>query len=113
MLPKDMWELLLSHHIHVIALGDPAQLPPITEDNGVLAKPHIFLDEIVRQAQDNEIIKLSMNIREGKPLQLFNGNQVKVIEQIPICRTPYTSHVIIPKLRKKERGTRLSLLFYR
>lgn len=23
MLPRDMWELLLSHHIYVLALGDP------------------------------------------------------------------------------------------
>lgn len=23
MLPKEMWDLLLSHHIHVLALGDP------------------------------------------------------------------------------------------
>ena len=90
MLPKDMWELLLSHHIHVIALGDPAQLPPITEDNGVLAKPHIFLDEIVRQAQDNEIIKLSMDIREGRPLQLFSGNQVKVIDKKDLKSGMYT-----------------------
>ncbi len=90
MLPKDMWELLLSHHIHVIALGDPAQLPPIAEDNGVLAHPHIFLDEIVRQAQDNEIIKLSMDIREGRPLQLFDGKQVKVIDKKDVNSGMYT-----------------------
>ena len=56
MLPKEMWDLLLSHKIHVICLGDPFQLPPIGEDNGVLAKPHIFLDEIMRQEEESEII---------------------------------------------------------
>ena len=81
MLPKDMWDLLLSHRIHVLALGDPAQLPPLTEDNGILQYPHIFLDEIVRQAQDNEIIKLSMDIRAGRPLTPFRGKQVQVIEK--------------------------------
>ena len=90
MLPKDMWDLLLSHHIHVLALGDPAQLPPITEDNDVLSSPHIFLDEIVRQAQDNEIIKLSMDIREGKPLQVFKGKQVQVINKSDIVDGMYT-----------------------
>ena len=44
-----MWELLLSHGIHIIALGDPGQLPPIGDDNGILAQPHMFfLDEIMR-----------------------------------------------------------------
>ena len=89
MLPKDMWELLLSHHIHVIALGDPAQLPPITEDNGILAHPHIFLDEIVRQAQDNEIIKLSMDIRMGLPLVPFRGKQVQVINKSEVVDGMY------------------------
>jgi exodeoxyribonuclease-5 len=81
MLPKDMWELLLSHNIHVIALGDPGQLPPIGDDNGVLANPHIFLDEIMRQAQESEIIRLTMDIREGKPLELYKGKEVQVIDK--------------------------------
>ena len=89
MLPKDMWDLLLSHRIHVLALGDPAQLPPITEDNNILQSPHIFLDEIVRQAQDNEIIKLSMDIREGKPLVNFRGKQVQVINKSDVVDGMY------------------------
>ena len=59
MLPKDMWDLLLSHKIHVIALGDPGQLPPVmAEQHGILDHPHIFLDETMRQAQESEIIRL-------------------------------------------------------
>lgn len=81
MLPKEIWDLLLSHHIHVICLGDPFQLPPIGEDNGVLYNPHIFLDEIMRQAQESEIIRLTMDIREGKSLELFKGNEVQVFDQ--------------------------------
>ena len=80
MLPKPMWDLLLTHKIPVIACGDPAQLPPISknDDNGVLDKPHIFLDEIMRQAQDSEIIRLSMHIREGKPISSFNFTNQEV-----------------------------------
>lgn len=77
MLPKEIWDLLISHRVHVIALGDPGQLPPIGESNGVLDHPHIFLDEIMRQAQESEIIRLTMDIREGKPLQLFRGMKSK------------------------------------
>lgn len=89
MLPKEMWELLLSHKIPVICLGDPFQLPPIGEDNGVLTAPHIFLDEIMRQAEESEIIRLTMDIRNGKPLELFKGNEIQVIDQKDIVGGMY------------------------
>jgi exodeoxyribonuclease-5 len=84
MLPREMWLKLLSHRIHVIACGDPFQLPPIDKDsdNHVLDNPHIFLDEIMRQAYDSEIIRFSMWIREGKPINEFPavGQQVMFIK---------------------------------
>lgn len=80
MLPEDMWDLLLSHGIHVIALGDPFQLPAITKNNNVLDHPHIFLDEIMRQAQESEIVRLTMSLREFKPLELTQGNELMVVD---------------------------------
>ena len=73
MLPVDLWKQLLRHQSYIIALGDPFQLPAIdpNDDNHVLDRPHVFLDEIMRQAQDSEIIRLSMWIREGKPLAMY------------------------------------------
>lgn len=81
MLPKDMWELLLTHRIYALALGDPFQLPPIVAetDNHVLDKPHIFLDEIMRQALDSEIIRCSMWIREGKSLASYPAENKEVM----------------------------------
>lgn len=81
MIPVDMWELLLSHGIHVIALGDPGQLPPIDGESELLSHPHVFLDEVVRQAQDSEIIRLSMDIRNGVPLKPYKGNEVVIISK--------------------------------
>ena len=82
MLPKPMWERLLKHNKYILACGDPGQLPPIDKemDNHVLDNPHVFLDEIMRQAQDSEIIRLSMWVREGKPLAQFpcKGEQVQI-----------------------------------
>lgn len=69
MLPQEMIDLLLSHHIYTIFLGDPAQLPPVSGEQTILDSPHVFLDEIVRQALDNPIIKLSMQIRNGDRLR--------------------------------------------
>ena len=79
MIPADMWDLLLSHGIHVIALGDPFQLQPINGESEILSHPHVFLDEIVRQAQDSEIIRLSMDIRAGLPLTKHKGNEVSIV----------------------------------
>ena len=84
MLPAPMWQLLLSHGAYVLATGDPEQLPPVDKDanNHALDTPHIFLDEIMRQAQDSEIIRLSMWVREGKPLSQFQalGEQVQLFD---------------------------------
>ena len=83
MAPKELMDLLFTHHAYVICLGDPGQLPPINknDDNGLLAHPHIFLDEIMRQAQESEIIRLSMDIRAGKSIPFYNGNEVKVLKK--------------------------------
>lgn len=81
MVPNYIWNQALRHGVHIIALGDPFQLPPIGEDNGILKNPHIFLDEVMRQALDSDIIKLSMDIRNGKPLKIMDGNDVKVISR--------------------------------
>lgn len=93
MLPKTMWDLLLTHKIYVLATGDPGQLPPIDKDadNHVLDKPHVFLDEIMRQAQDSEIIRLSMWIREGKPLAQFPfaGEQVQIVSPLQVVDGMY------------------------
>ena len=76
MLPKRMWDLLCGYNFYILACGDPEQLPAISDgkedpNNHILDHPHIFLDEIMRQAQESEIIRLSMHIREGKPLLTF------------------------------------------
>lgn len=60
------------------------QLPSIhpEDDNGLLLMPHVFLDEIMRQAADSEIIRVSMAIREGRPLECGYGKDVSII-QVP------------------------------
>ena len=81
MAPKSLIDLLFSHNVYVICLGDPGQLPPIdkNEDNHLLDNPHIFLDEIIRQAQESEIIRLTMKIRNNELIDYYNGKDVKII----------------------------------
>lgn len=118
MLPKTMWDLLLTHNVPVIALGDPEQLPPVleNENNHVLDKPHIFLDEIMRQAQESEIIRLSMHVREGKSIKTFKASNEQVMvfpkkdlslgmlkwaDQV-LCATNSTRNTLNDFIRKSE-----------
>ena len=120
MLPQDMWELLLSHHVHVIALGDPGQLPPIDGISSILDCPDIMLDEVVRQAQDNPIIKLSMDIRAGKWIDYGGSKECRIIpkdkvsdklllgaDQI-LCGKNLTRHGLNEQIRAIKFGTQLS-----
>ena len=83
MVPKDLLKRLASYKVHIICLGDPGQLPPINkdEDNHLLDIPHVFLDEIMRQEEQSEIIKLTLDIREGKPLNHFVGKEVQILDK--------------------------------
>ena len=69
------------------------QLPPIyeNENNHVLDNPHIFLDEIIRQAYDSEIIRLSMWIREGNKLSDYkcDNQEVKIIKKNEVVTGMY------------------------
>ena len=106
MLPNDLWELLLSHKKHVIALGDPFQIPPIDkkQDNHVLDKPHIFLDEIMRQATESEIIRLTMDIRDYKAPEYFKGEEIQVLKPYEVVDGMYhwADQIICATNRKRH-----------
>lgn len=69
MVDEEIGTDLLSFGVKVLVLGDPAQLPPV-KGTGFFtsARPDVMLTEVHRQARDNPIIRLSMDVREGKPL---------------------------------------------
>ena len=81
MAPRQLMELLFSHNVFIIALGDPFQLPPVdkNQDNGLLNTPDVFLDEIMRQALDSEIIRLSMQVRNKESFDYSVGSDVIVM----------------------------------
>ena len=83
MAPKTLIDLLMKYDVYVICLGDPFQLPPVdkNEDNHLLDNPHIFLDEIMRQAAESEIIQLTMKIRNGEPIDNFKGKEVQILSR--------------------------------
>jgi hypothetical protein len=60
---------LMSFGTPILVLGDPGQLPPIS-GGGFFTEhePDILLTEIHRQARDNPIIDLAMQVREGREI---------------------------------------------
>jgi len=92
MVPKSMIDLLLSHRAFVIFLGDPFQLPQIDKDEAhdYLDHPHVFLDEIMRQEADSEIIKLTLAIRNMQPIDYFKGEQVQIMPKSQLVDGCYT-----------------------
>lgn len=71
---------LLSFNVKCLFCGDGAQLPPVNGTCPLLENPHYTMTEIVRQAEDNPIIRIATMAREGKRIPLGNyGDKVCVI----------------------------------
>ena len=69
MVGEDLALDLLGFGTKILVLGDPAQLPPVKgEGYFINASPDFMLTEVHRQAQDNPIIRMSMDVREGRGL---------------------------------------------
>lgn len=81
MVPKSMIDMLLKHKVFILFLGDPGQLPMIdkTESHDLLDHPDVFLDQIMRQAAESEIIQLTMKIRNGEDIPFMAGKEVMVV----------------------------------
>lgn len=107
MVPKSMIDLLLSHNVYVIFLGDPFQLPQIdkTEEHDLLEHPHVFLDEVMRQAAESEIIRITMQIRNFEPIQYNHGSEVMVMPYDELVDGCYTwADQIITATNAKRQG---------
>jgi len=64
MVGKELLEDLMSFGLPIIAVGDPGQLPPVSEnDVSLMVEPDFTLTEIHRQAAESGIIQLATRIR--------------------------------------------------
>lgn len=88
MVGADLARDLLSFGKKVLVLGDPFQLPPVKDDTGFFTsvEPDIMLTEIHRQARDNPIIRMSLDIREGRGLDYGTYGESKVIHSSEVDR---------------------------
>lgn len=87
MVPEDIGKDLLSFNIPILVLGDPGQLPPIS-GAGYFTKgrPDVMLTEIHRQALDNPIIKMSMDVRLGRGIRSGSYGESRVMNKVQFQR---------------------------
>lgn len=78
---------LMSFGTPILVLGDPGQLPPISGGGFFTEQePDILLTEIHRQARDNPIIDLAMQVREGREIMHGDYGAAQVIGKNEVDR---------------------------
>ena len=82
MVDADLGRDLMSFDCPLLVLGDPAQLPPI-QGGGFFTNdaPDAMLTEVHRQAQDDPIVRMSMAVREGRPLEAGQFGESEVVRR--------------------------------
>jgi len=85
MVDADLGRDLMSFGVPLLVLGDPAQLPPI-QGGGFFteAEPNAMLTEVHRQAQDNPIIRLSMDVREGREIEPGRHGETQIVTRADV-----------------------------
>src|SRR5499425_509694 len=82
MVDAELGRDLLSFGAPVLVLGDPAQLPPI-QGGGFFTDqtPDAMLTEVHRQAQDDPIVRLSMDVRAGEYIEPGRYGETTVLHK--------------------------------
>jgi exodeoxyribonuclease V len=87
MVGEELARDLLSYGTKVLVLGDPAQLPPVKGEGFFInAQPDVMLTEVHRQAAENPIIRMSMDIREGRGLKSGTYGDSVVVRRADVER---------------------------
>jgi exodeoxyribonuclease-5 len=82
MVDAELGRDLLSFGAPVLVLGDPAQLPPVAGGGFFTeVEPDAMLTEVHRQAQDDPIVRLSMEVRAGRSLAPGHYGETEVVRR--------------------------------
>ena len=106
MVDEELGEDLLSFRVPVLVLGDPAQLPPV-KGGGFFTdhEPDIMLTDVHRQAEDNPIIRLSMDVREGRGISHGQYGESSVISRHDInAETILETNQVLVGMNKTRRN---------
>lgn len=95
MVGDELAEDLLSYGTKILVLGDPFQLPPVQgEGYFINHEPDVMLTEIHRQAKENPIIRMSMDIRAGRQLARGQHGNSRVMSLNQLDSDTVTDYII-------------------
>ncbi|MDS7597474.1 ATP-dependent RecD-like DNA helicase [Agrobacterium tumefaciens] len=88
MVDEQLGRDLMSFGTPILVLGDPGQLPPVTGGGFFTEQePDFLLSEIHRQAKDNPIIQLAMDVREGREIMRGDYGSAQVISKADVTQS--------------------------
>ncbi|MFK0384509.1 ATP-dependent DNA helicase [Agrobacterium sp. NPDC090273] len=88
MVDEQLGRDLMSFGTPILVLGDPGQLPPVTGGGFFTEQePDFLLSEIHRQAKDNPIIQLAMDVREGREIMRGDYGSAQVISKSDVTQS--------------------------
>ena len=88
MVDEQLGRDLMSFSTPILVLGDPGQLPPVTGGGFFTEQePDFLLSEIHRQAKDNPIIQLAMDVREGREIMRGDYGTAQVISKAEVTQS--------------------------
>jgi len=89
---------LLSFGVKVLVLGDPFQLPPVYGCGYFTNRePDFQLTEIHRQAEDNPILWMAAQVRQGKSLNLGNYGESSVVKAVDLEDVIAADQILVGK----------------
>lgn len=87
MVGEELGKDVCSFGSRILVLGDPFQLPPIKGEGYFTGQdPDVMLTEVHRQAAENPIIRLSMDVREGRRIEPGNYGLARVIRRTALSK---------------------------
>jgi len=97
MINEQVFHDLSSFGIPIIAAGDHGQLPPVMSNFNLMERPNIRLEKIMRQAEGDPIIRLSMIAREtGRiPVGIYSDEVRKVTDRSAIEGVDFRNALIL------------------
>ena len=88
----DLLSLAASSNIPIIGMGDIDQLPPIYGINSFMLRPDFYLTQIMRQAEDNPIVRLTQGVLKGMPLQCGTYGTSRILKEIEFGKNLLTDY---------------------
>lgn len=80
MIDMQIGQDLESFDVPILALGDPAQLPPVRgQGYFTQAQPDFLLEQIHRQAEGSPILAMATAVRQGRILNYREGDEAEVV----------------------------------